>query len=133
MDAPFGILAATALLTHFTASTPRNPLDSLRHAPTMVNLAVPIYAAIAVLIERGIVMVFWALEQRKKWRDERLAAQAARDAALRAEIRNELKAELMAEVIAEVRDQITAEVRRELEQWAQNKGIPPDSLPPLPR
>ena len=62
-------------------------------------------------------MVFWALEQRKKWRDERLAAQAAREAALRAEIR----------------DEVMAEVRRELEQWARDKGISPDSLPPLPR
>lgn len=125
MAAPFGILAVTALLAYVTESNSPGVSETLKHAASMVDLAVPIYAAIAVLVERGIVMVFWALEQRKKWRDERLAAQAARDAALRAEIRDE--------VMAEVRDQVTAEVRRELEQWARDKGISPDSLPPLPR
>ena len=127
--APFGILAVTALLAYLTESNSPRVAENLKHAASMVDLAVPIYAAIAVLVERGIVMVFWALEQRKKWRDERLAAQAARDAALRAEIRDEVMAELM----AELRDQVTAEVRRELEQWARDKGISPDSLPPLPR
>ena len=113
----FGILAVTALLAYLTESDFPGGSETLKHAASMVDLAVPIYAAIAVLVERGIVMVFWALEQRKKWRDERLAAQAARDAALRAEIR----------------DEVMAEVRRELEQWARDKGISPDSLPPLPR
>ena len=117
MAAPFGILAVTALLAYLTESDFPGVSETLKHAASMVDLAVPIYAAIAVLVERGIVMVFWALEQRKKWRDERLAAQAARDAALRAEIR----------------DEVMAEVRRELEQWARDKGISPDSLPPLPR
>ena len=37
---------------------------------TMVDLGAVIYAMVAVLVERGGVMVFWALEQRRKWREE---------------------------------------------------------------
>ena len=155
--APFGILAATALLPYLTGPSPRNGLESLRQAATLVDFAVPIYAAVAVLLERGGVLVFWALEQRKKWRDERLAVQAAREAALRAKVRDEVIAEVRSEVIAEVRNEVIAEVRDEViaevcseviaemrseleqkyefwaEQLARDKGLSPDDLPPLPR
>ena len=93
-------------------------------------------------------MIFWALEQRKKWREERLEALAARDAAVREQVRDEMMTEVRNEVRTEVRDEVMAEVRNEvrtevrdevardmaarLEQWARERGISPDDLPRLP-
>ena len=105
-------------------------------------------------------MIFWALEQRKKWREERLEALAARDAAvreqvrdevrtevrtevrdeIRTEVRDEIRTEVRDEVRTEVRDEVRTEVRDEvardmaarLEQWARERGISPDDLPRLP-
>ena len=154
--APFGILAVTALLTYLTAPEPWSIRQGLNQAAAQVDLAVPIYAALAALAERGIVMIFWALEQRKKWREERLEALAARDAAVREQVRDEVMTEVRDEVRTEVRDEVRTEVRDEvrteirdeirtevrdevtrdmaarLEQWARERGISPDDLPRLP-
>ncbi len=56
-------------------------------------------------------MVFWALEERKKMIEARKALG---------------KAELIAEMLAEGIPQ----TKQELEQWARDKGIPLDKLPP---
>ena len=138
--APFGILAVTALLTYLTAPEPWSIRQGLNQAAAQVDLAVPIYAALAALAERGIAMIFWALEQRKKWREERLEALAARDAAVREQVRDEVRTEVRDEVRTEVRDEAIAEGRAEavrdmearLEQWARERGISPDDLPRLP-
>ena len=138
--APFGILAVTALLTYLTAPEPWSIRQGLNQAAAQVDLAVPIYAALAALAERGIAMIFWALEQRKKWREERLEALAARDAAVREQVRDEVRTEVRDEVRTEVRDEVRTEVRDEvardmaarLEQWARERGISPDDLPRLP-
>ena len=138
--APFGILTVTALLTYLTAPDPWSIRQGLNQAAAQVDLAVPIYAALAALAERGIAMIFWALEQRKKWREERLEALAARDAAVREQVRDEVRTEVRDEVRTEVRDEAMAEGRAEaardmaarLEQWARERGISPDDLPRLP-
>ena len=122
--APFGILAVTALLTYLTAPEPWSIRQGLNQAAAQVDLAVPIYAALAALAERGIAMIFWALEQRKKWREERLEALAARDAAVREQVRDE--------VITEVRDEVVRDMEARLEQWARERGISPEDLPRLP-
>ena len=57
-------------------------------------------------------MVFWALEERKKMIEERKALG---------------KAELIAEMLAEGS---FPQTKQELEQWARDKGIPLDKLPP---
>ena len=112
--APFGILAVTALLTYLTAPEPWSIRQGLNQAAAQVDLAVPIYAALAALAERGIAMIFWALEQRKKWREERLEALAARDAAVREQVRDEVRTEVRDEVRTEVRDEVRTEVRDEV-------------------
>ena len=130
--APFGILAVTALLTYLTAPEPWSIRQGLNQAATQVDLAVPIYAALAALAERGIAMIFWALEQRKKWREERLEALAARDAAVREQVRDEVRTEVRDEAMAEARAEVARDMAARLEQWARERGISPDDLPRLP-
>ena len=77
-------------------------------------------------------MIFWALEQRKKWREERLEALAARDAAVREQVRDEVMTEVRNEVRTEVRDEVARDMAARLEQWARERGISPDDLPRLP-
>ena len=69
----------------------------------MVDLAALIYGMVAVLIERGVRMIFWALDQRRQWR-----------AALREEWREEGRQEVRAAV--KQRDQV-------LTRLAQEKGL----------
>ena len=70
--APFGIFAATVLLVNLSGQW--DGWGSLNHAATLVDLGVVVYAMVAVLVERGVNMIFWALEQRRK-RQEKLLAQ----------------------------------------------------------
>ena len=71
--APFGIFAATVLLVNLSGQW--DGLGSLNHAASLVDLGVVVYAMVAVLVERGVNMIFWALEQRRK-RREKLQAEA---------------------------------------------------------
>ena len=75
MVAPAGILATTLLLTFWRQQWQWPWPDSLDRAADLTDIGAVIYAAIAVAVERGINMIFWALEQRKK-RRERLRAEA---------------------------------------------------------
>ena len=65
---------------------------------------------IAVLVERGVRMVFWALEERKKMIASR-------------------KAEGQAELIADMLAEGIPQTKEELQQWAREKGIPLDKPP----
>ena len=56
-------------------------------------------------------MVFWALDERRKWREKQ---------------REETKAELIAEMLAAG---VSLQTKQELEQWAREKGIPLDKHP----
>lgn len=88
----------------------------------MVDLGAVLYAMIAVLAERGVDMVFWALEQKRKREQEREQRQA--------EFRKKLMAEGHAVGLAEGR----AEAWRKFEVWLERikeeKGIDIDELPP---
>ena len=77
----------------------------------MVDLGAVLYAMAAVLAERGVDMVFWALE-RKKQREQ------------------ENKAKNQAEILAQLMAYVSPESRKELEEWAKEKGIPLDKLAP---
>ncbi len=103
--APFGIFAATVMLVNLTGQW--NGWVSLNHAASLVDLAVVIYAMAAVLVERGVNMIFWALEQRRKRREK-----------------------FQAEAQAEGR----AEERQKTEAWltrvAEREGIPLERLLP---
>ena len=76
----------------------------------MVDLGAVLYAMVAVLIERGVDMVFWALEQKRKREKE---------------TNDKIRAGLISELLA---DEIP-QTREDLEKWARNRGIPLDESP----
>ena len=107
--APFGIFAATVLLVARTGKW--TGWESLEVAATLVDLGAVLYAMVAVVFERGVDMVFWALE-RKKQREQ------------------ENKAKVQAELLAELLAYVSPQSREELEEWAREKGIPLDKVSP---
>ena len=68
MMAPFGVFVATAILVHLSGKW--SGWGSLNLAATLVDLGAVVYAMVAVLAERGVRMWFWALDQRRKWREQ---------------------------------------------------------------
>ena len=119
MAAPAGILATTLLLTYWRQGCQWRWPDGLDRAADLVDIGTVIYAVIAVAVERGVNVIFWALEERKKRRERRLAeAQAERE-----------------RLQAESRAQGEAEAVHRYESWlskvADEKGIPlAELLPP---
>ena len=109
MIAPFGVFLVTVLL--LARSGKWSGWESLESAATLVDLGAVLYGMVAVLAERGVDMVFWALEQRRKRLEER---------------RREGQAELIAEMLAAG---VPDETKQALEQWARDKGIPLDKHP----
>ena len=89
MAAPAGILAITLLLTCWRQGWEWPWPGSLDRAADLVDIGAVIYGVVAVATERGVNMIFWALEERKKRRERR---QAERER-LRAESRAEGRAE----------------------------------------
>ena len=137
MAAPVGILAATLLLTYWRQGWYWQWPDGLDRAADLVDIGTVIYAVIAVAVERGVNVIFWALEERKKRRERRLAEAQAERERLEAE-RERRRAEAQAErerLQAESRAQGEAEAVQRYESWlakvAEEKGIPlADLLPP---
>ena len=82
LAAPFGVFAATALLTYLYTQGEAQPRALTQTAAGFVDLGAVLYGMAAVIIEKGITLMFWALEQRQKrqkaFRDE-IYRQAARD------------------------------------------------------
>ena len=122
--APFGVCAVTALL--LARSGQWAGWESLPAASSLVDLGAAVYGMVAVLTERSIDMVFWALEQRRKRAKER-----------EKELQDKL-AQGMAEGIAQGQAQVLTELlsagiietNQDLERWAREKGIDLDNLPP---
>lgn len=125
MIAPFGVFAVTVFL--LARSGKWSGWESLESAATLVDLAVVVYGMIAVLVERGVDMVFWALEQRKK-RREALEEQAMERGMAQGMERG--MAQGRAQLLAELLDDGIPQTREDLERWAQEKGIPLDKRPP---
>ena len=82
-------------------------------------------------------MIWWALEQRKKYRAERLAREEelrvealARREQLRAEGRAEGRAEAFTVLMEAVRAEANGEWEELLERLARERGIIPDDAPP---
>ena len=126
MAAPPGILATTLLLTYWRQGWQWRWPDGLDRAADLVDIGTVIYAVIAVAVERGVNVIFWALEERKKRRERNRA---------------ELEALIQARVEDQARDreklraEVRAETERRYESWlskvADEKGIPlADLLPP---
>ena len=119
MAAPAGILTTTLLLTYWRQGWQWQSPESLDRAADLVDIGAVIYALIAVAIERGVNVIFWALEERKKRRERRQSeAQAERE-------------RLEAEARAEGKAAATQRYESWLAKVAEEKGIPlADLLPP---
>ena len=121
--APFGIFAVNLALAWWERVLPW-PSVGPGGAAELVDLAAIIYGMLAVLFERGVRLMFWALDQRRQWRDRwRKEAQAAGLAEGRAAGLDEGRAEGRAEE--------RAAMKAHLERVAREKGIDLDEL--LPR
>ena len=111
--APFGVYATTWLL--FWSETGHYRWwDKSELASSLVDLGAVLYGMVAMLMEGGTNMVFWALEQREKRRKK-----------LREEMRAEARAEVREEARAEVVEMVLADMRAksesgdfELSDWA---------------
>lgn len=138
MVAPFGVVAATALLVSITRPTEQDFGEFIHAAGTLVDLGAVVYATIAVLAERGIAVIWWALEQRKKYRAERIAHNERIKAMWRDEGRaeglDEGRAEGRAEAYTAIMDAIRGEANGKweevVERVARERGIIPDDVPP---
>ena len=122
--APFGVCAVTALL--LARSGQWTGWESLPAASSLVDLGAAVYGMVAVLTERSIDMVFWALEQRRKRAKER-----------EKELQDKLAqgmaqgiAQGQAQVLTELLSEGIIEANQDLERWAREKGIDLDNLPP---
>ena len=113
MIAPFGVFAVTVFL--LARSGKWSGWESLESAATLVDLGAVVYGMIAVLVERGVDMVFWALEQRQK-RREKLQAEA--------------RAEGLAEGLAEGRAEERKRIEARMALISRETGIPIERLLP---
>lgn len=100
-------------------------------AATLVDFAAVLYAMLAVLVERSVVIMFWALDKRREWR-QKMRAEMREE--LRHEVKEEVRAAIMEEVRAAEREGAQAERDRQYEAWfvrlSREKGIPLEELLP---
>ena len=90
MAAPFGVFAVTALLTWWISGQWPGP-DNGELAADLVDLAAVVYGMIALTLEGGVRLMFWAWEKhkavreamREEGREEMRAAVKQRDAAVK--------------------------------------------------
>ena len=134
--APFGILVVTILLGYILYPEQWASREGLKSASSLVDLGAVIYAAVAVLAERGVRVVFWALDERRKWRakwraeaqaEGRAEGHAAGRAEGRSEGHAEGRAEGQAETFTALLEEVSAEGNRDLQELiarvAREKGI----------
>ena len=86
--APFGILIVTGLLVYFVGPGRWQGAGSFKLAAEQIDLAAALYAAFAVAVERGVKMIWWAIEQRRKEREKLVQDARAKE---RARISKELE------------------------------------------
>ena len=126
--APFGVCAVTALL--LARSGQWAGWESLPAASSLVDLGAAVYGMVAVLTERSIDMVFWALEQRRKRAKEREKELQDKLAQGMAQGIAQGMAQGQAQVLAELLSEGIPQTKQDLERWAREKGIDLDNLPP---
>ena len=116
MFIPFGVFITTGLLTYFTEPGLSGVRIFLKSAASMVDLGTVIYAMAAVLTERVIRMWFWALDERRKWREKwRKEAQA--------EGRAEGQTDLLNRMWVAARAEGNQELAAQVERVAREEGI----------
>ena len=128
MVAPFGIFATSLLITYHLERWQWHGRDSWSLVSEQVDLGTVVYAMAAVLAERGVRLMFWALDERRKWR-----AKARNEG--HAEGHAEGRVEGLAEGRMAGRAEGQAETEQRYEGWlakvAEEKGIAlADLLPP---
>ncbi len=103
---PVGTFIATYLLSLPFGVGIWNNAKDIKTASDIVDLGAVVYTTIAVLTEGSVKMIWWALDQRRKWR---------------AKMREEAKAEAKAEVVAEVltSGRAAANAGETLEEWLE--------------
>lgn len=122
--APFGIFTATLLLACWLSQWEWQGKATWELAAGQVDLGAVVYAMVAVLAERGVRLMFWAWDQRKKWR---------------AQMRAEARAEGLAEGREAGREEGRAKTAQRYDTWlakvAEERGIelaellPPEESP----
>lgn len=106
----------TALLVYWVESGSWKGTESLKLASSMVDLGAVLYGMIAVIVERGVRMIFWALDERRKWREKwRAEAQA--------EGRAEGQTELLTAALTAARAEGNQEAEDLLKRLAREKGV----------
>ena len=103
---PVGTFIATYLLSLPFGVGLWNNSEDIKTASDVVDLGAVVYTTIAVLTEGSVRMIWWALDQRRKWR---------------AKMREEAKAEAKAEAVAEVltSGRAAADAGETLEEWLE--------------
>ena len=117
--APFGISATTLLLTLYLDQWLWQGRASWELAGDLVDLGAALYGMAAVLVERGITFMLWALDKRREWREK-----------WRAEVQAEIQAELLAAMQAEARAEEKPVITEVAQRVAQAQGITLDERPP---
>ena len=123
--APFGIFAATLLLTYWKEHGQWAGSASLEPASGLVDLGAVLYAMAAVLAERGVRLMFWALDERRKWRAK---AREEGHAEGHKEGRAEGHKEGRQEGYAVAKQEFDAQLQR-IAQAAREQGVKLDDLP----
>ena len=109
MAAPFGIFAVTLLITFWLEGWQWHGRASWDILAGQVDIGTVVYAMAAVLFERGVRLMFWAWDERKKWR---------------ARAREEGRAE----GYAEAKQEFDAELQR-IAEAVRQQGVKLDDLP----
>ena len=119
MFVPFGVFITTGLLTYFVETGPWGVRAFLKSAASMVDLGTVVYAMVAVFVERVIRMWFWALDERRKWREK-----------WRREAQAEGRADILNQMWATAHAEGNQELAAQVERIAEEKGITLDQLTP---
>ena len=112
--APFGVFLISLLLGLWSEGGQWQSDKIMEAAAKFVDLAAVIYGMIAVSVERGGRLMFWALDQRRQWREK---------------WRKEIEDEVRAETEREIREEYSR-LESHLERVAQEEGIPLERLMP---
>lgn len=65
---PFGVFIVTTLMTRWISGQWPGQ-DNLKLAAELVDLATVIYGMIALTVEGGVRLMFWALQKHLEWRE----------------------------------------------------------------
>ena len=142
LAAPFGIFLITALLTWWGGAGNWREGATQQAAAQLVDLAAVLYGMAAVTVERGGRLMFWALDQRRQWREKwRAEIVAETEERVRAETEQRVRVETEQRVRVETEERVRLEERNRaeentrrqaahLERVAEERGIPLEELLP---